>query len=159
MREWLVAGGLLVGPEGLLLVQNRRRNGSFDWTTPGGVIDPGETLLAGLSREVVEETGLTVSSWESLAYRVEVDFVDQEMTLQVESHIAESWSGDLTLDDPDAIVVDATFLPTDEAIARLEPGPRWVSEPLTTWLESSVAGQTFRYVASGRASELRVERR
>ena len=61
MRDWLVAGALLEGPEGLLLVCNRRRDGSVDWSPPGGVIDEGETVLEGLSREVHEETGLTIA--------------------------------------------------------------------------------------------------
>ena len=116
-------------------------------------------MLEGLTREVVEETGLTVSVWASLAYCVEVDFVDQEMTLRVESHLAESWSGDLIVDDPDSIVVDAAFLVYADAVARLASGPRWVSEPLTAWLESSTPGETFSYVASGNARDLKVERR
>ena len=38
-----------------------RRNGSSDWTPPGGVIEvaDGESVLDGLTREVAEETGLT----------------------------------------------------------------------------------------------------
>ena len=61
MREWLVAGGLVERDDGrLLLVQNRRRDGSLDWTPPGGVIDHGETIHEGLAREVREETGLDV---------------------------------------------------------------------------------------------------
>ena len=59
MRDWLVGGGLILGPRGLLLVRNRRRNGSWDWSPPGGVIDQGETVLVGLTREVAEETGVT----------------------------------------------------------------------------------------------------
>ena len=41
MRRWTVGGALVLGPEGLLLVANRRKNGSIDWSTPGGVIDEG----------------------------------------------------------------------------------------------------------------------
>ena len=39
MRDWLVGGAVIEGPAGLLLVRNRRRDGSFDWSPPGGVID------------------------------------------------------------------------------------------------------------------------
>ena len=48
----MVAGALIEGPDGLLLVQNQRRNGSLDWTPPGGVIEihEGETVLDGLAR-------------------------------------------------------------------------------------------------------------
>ena len=158
MREWLVASGLLCSPKGVLFVQNRRRNGSFDWSTPGGVIDPGETVLEGLTREVSEETGLIVSDWGSLAYCVEVDFVDQEMLLRVESYLAESWSGQLVVDDPDAIVVEAEFLVQTDAIARLSSGPRWVSEPLKLWFEGSAGEKLFRYSATGPASDLKVRR-
>ena len=45
MRDWLVGGGIVTSERGLLLVQNRRRDGREDWTPPGGVIDPGETLI------------------------------------------------------------------------------------------------------------------
>ena len=38
-HEWTVAGAVLEHGDGLLLVCNQRRNGSLDWSTPGGVID------------------------------------------------------------------------------------------------------------------------
>ena len=63
VREWTVAGGLLETPEGVLLVRNLRRGGFEDWSTPGGVIDDDDAdLLAGLTREVEEETGLRRAS-------------------------------------------------------------------------------------------------
>jgi 8-oxo-dGTP diphosphatase len=148
MRDWLVAGGIIQGPDGLLLVQNRRRNGSLDWSTPGGVIDDGETVLEGLGREVREETGLVVESWAELAYRIEVDFADSDMFLRVEAHVAETWSGALVVDDPDGIVVDAAFVDHDSAVTCLDAGPRWVREPLATWL-TEPAVETFRYVVRG----------
>ena len=54
MRDWVVAGAVIEGADGLLLVRNRRRDGSEDWSPPGGVIDEGETILEGLTREVAE---------------------------------------------------------------------------------------------------------
>ena len=66
MRRWQVAGGLLADRRGLLLVANRRRDGSVDWSTPGGVVDDGETPIVALGREVAEETGLIVDAWAAL---------------------------------------------------------------------------------------------
>ena len=69
VREWLVGGAIIETPDGVLLVRNQRRNGDLDWTPPGGVIDEGEDLLAGLAREVEEETGLVVTEWEGPSVR------------------------------------------------------------------------------------------
>src|SRR5204862_465929 len=71
LREWTVAGGLIETDSGVLLVRNQRRGGFEDWSTPGGVIDAEDSdLLAGLSREVFEETGLIVREWLGPLYEV-----------------------------------------------------------------------------------------
>ncbi len=67
-REWRVAGALIEQDGLLLLVANRRRGGKLEWTPPGGVVDPGETSIEALVREVREETGLIVESWTSSVY-------------------------------------------------------------------------------------------
>jgi 8-oxo-dGTP diphosphatase len=48
----------VVREDGRFLAIQRRDNGH--WEPPGGVLEPGESLLDGLLREVREETGLTV---------------------------------------------------------------------------------------------------
>ena len=86
-----MAGAVIEGPEGLLMVRNRRRDGSHDWSTPGGVIDRGETVRAGLSREVYEETGLVVTDWEGPLYEVDALAPDLDWHLRVEVHRAVAY--------------------------------------------------------------------
>jgi 8-oxo-dGTP diphosphatase len=152
MRQWLVGGGLILGEGGLLLVRNRRRNGDEDWSPPGGVIDEGETLLAGLTREVAEETGVVVTRWAGPAYEVEVEAPGLGWHLRVEAHVAVEFAGSVRVDDPDGIVVDAAFVDPaacDDHLAGCRP---WVSEPLTAWLAErwdSDRAPRFRYLVDG----------
>ena len=57
--------------EGRVLVQERLPKPSNPWsglTFPGGHVEPGETVVASVIREVQEETGLTVSNLQSCGY-------------------------------------------------------------------------------------------
>ena len=136
MRDWVVAGGLVESGEGLLLVRNRRRDGSHDWTPPGGVVEvgDGEAVADGLTREVREETGLSVTAWEGPVYRVVAEAPDMGWRMTVEVHRALAWDGAITVDDPDGIVVEARFVPCDECESLLAAGALWLVEPLTGWL-------------------------
>lgn len=134
-REWTVAGAVLEQGDDLLLVCNQRRNGSLDWSTPGGVIDAtDENVLAGLTREVEEETGLVVREWEGPLYEVTAVALDLGWVMRCEVHRALSFVGELRVDDPDGIVVDAAFVPAAEVLGRLDECFHWVREPLSEWL-------------------------
>lgn len=134
MREWTVAGGLIEQDGRLLLVQNRRRDGSLDWTTPGGVIDPGEELIEGLTREVEEETGLTVSLWDGPLWEVHAHAPDMDWTLRVEVHRAVAFTGELTVDDPDGIVVDVAWTDLPGCAECLDTSWQPAREPIMAWL-------------------------
>jgi 8-oxo-dGTP diphosphatase len=162
MRSWLVAGGLIEGPDGVLLVQNRRRNGRLDWSPPGGVIDPGEGVLDGLTREVLEETGLAVSAWQGPVYEIRAEAPGLGWSLRVEVYRALAFAGDLCSgEDPDGIVVDACYVPPEHCGSRLAGAQRWVVEPLTAWLADRGSGpRRFSYVVEGDdPASLRVFRR
>lgn len=150
MRAWTVAGGLIELDGRLLLVQNRRRDGSLDWTTPGGVVDPGEQILEGLTREVEEETGLRVSAWEGPLWTVQAEAPDMGWILEVEVHRAIGFAGDIAVDDPDGIVVDAVWLDLDGCRECLDTS--WVParEPMLAWLgERWTDVRSFRYRVDG----------
>jgi 8-oxo-dGTP diphosphatase len=118
IREWVVAGALVEAPEGLLVVRNVRRGGHSDWSTPGGVIDAEDaSVIAGLTREVEEETGLRVTSWEGPLYQVRAVAPDLGWSMRAEIYRALEFEGELRVEDPDGIVVE------------------WVHEPLTEWLD------------------------
>jgi len=151
MRSWVVGGGVLERGQELLLVRNRRRNGSVDWTTPGGVIDEGESVLEGLSREVSEETGLSIGSWTRHLYTVTVKAPDLGWFLRAEVYLADQVSGDLVIADPDGIVEEARWVDAKECVALTSTSQRWLSEPLFEWMEHRWGGavRSFDYHLAG----------
>jgi 8-oxo-dGTP diphosphatase len=161
MRRWAVVSGLVQDASGLLLVANRRRNGAVDWSPPGGVIDPGESELEALDRELHEETGLAVLAWQGPVYDIRVEFRELDWDLRVAVYRAEGWHGTLLLADPDEIVHDAGFVDPIEASARLQAAPRWVAEPVNDCLSDPWRGtRSYEFVVLGREpSALQVERR
>ena len=151
VRRWVVGSALIEGPEGLLLVQNRRRDGRLDWSPPGGVIDEGESVIEGLTREVEEETGLRVTAWEGPVYEVEAEAEGMGWHLRVEVHRAARWDGEVRAgEDPDGIVVDARFVPLNACITSMEGTWLPTTEPLAAWLaERFAGGRSWRYRVDG----------
>jgi ADP-ribose pyrophosphatase YjhB (NUDIX family) len=162
VRAWLVAAGLIEGPDGLLLVQNRRRDGSLDWSPPGGVIEvhEGENVRDGLTREVAEETGLLVTAWDGPVYEVEVIAQGLGWALRVETYRAATYTGDLQIADPDGIVVAARFVGADAWDDHFDGAHRWVREPVVSFLAPGPLGPEtrFRYRLDGPPEPLTVVR-
>jgi len=148
-RRWLVGGALIRHDDGLVLVCNRRRDNSVEWTPPGGVIDHGESVLAGLAREVFEETGLVVSNWSSRCYTVTVDAPDMGWQLQVEAWEAEQVTGEICIADPDGIVEEVRHSSAAHAVELLTASPPWVRVPVSEWLEG-VGEHQYRFVLRGK---------
>jgi 8-oxo-dGTP pyrophosphatase MutT (NUDIX family) len=161
--EFTVAGALVESEAGVLLVQNRRRTGAIEWSTPGGVIDASDaTLLDGLAREVEEETGLRITDWEGPLYEVRAIAAGLGWSLRCEVHRALAFEGSLHVDDPDGIVVDAAFAGPGEWADLLGPCALWVREPLLAWLDERWGPhehRAFVYEVLGtRREQLHVER-
>ena len=133
MREWTVGGALIRSSDGLVMVANRRRDGSLDWTPPGGVIDHGEEVLDGLAREVREETGLRVATWSGLAYRVEVEAPGLGWRMRVEAWEALV-EGEIDIADPDGIVEEVRHAAAEHTVELIQTAPLWIRVPIGDWL-------------------------
>ncbi|SNR89436.1 NUDIX domain-containing protein [Geodermatophilus saharensis] len=111
----------------LLLVRRRNAPGRGLWSVPGGRVEPGESLVAAVAREVREETGLQVRVGAEVG-RVQIpgdgvvyDVVDFGCTL------ADPRAEPVPGDDADAAVFAG---PTD--LERLTCTPRLL-ETLRGW--------------------------
>ena len=161
MRSFRVGGGLVVIDNQLLLAANRRRQGHVEWTPPGGVIDDGESVTEGISREVLEETGLRVPSWERLHYTVVVTAPDMGWEMTVESWFSRVAHGTISLNDPDRIVEQVEFVDIEQVEPLLADSPPWVRIPILTWLSGGmqpVLPHRFHVYGAGRATA-RIEQR
>lgn len=163
MREWTVAGGIVESSDGVLLVRNERRWGGHDWSPPGGVIDADDVdLVSGLTREVLEETGIRVTGWDGPVYEVSAVALDMGWHLHAHVYVATAFEGLLSVDDPDGIVVEAAFVGAPERAGLLETCHPWVREPLGEWLDarwSASARREYRYEVWGSdPRSIRVER-
>jgi 8-oxo-dGTP diphosphatase len=151
LRYWSVAGGVVRQSSGaVLLVHNVRRDGRSDWSTPGGVVDPGESFVEALTRETFEESGIIVKEWTGPIYRVEVLAPGLGFHLTVEAHEAVNFTGQITIDDPDGIVFDARWVDLAGVASQMGTSSRFVSEPLLAHLHDGVSdGRVFGYEIPG----------
>jgi 8-oxo-dGTP diphosphatase len=88
-----VAVGILIDPQGRVLITRRApqtHQGGL-WEFPGGKVEPGETIVDALARELKEELGVTVLISEPFM-TLEHDYGDQCMCLAV--HRVTSWRGE-----------------------------------------------------------------
>ena len=59
-RPVVGVGGVIFSDGRIVLIRRRFEPLAGQWSLPGGIVELGETLEAGVAREMVEETGLQV---------------------------------------------------------------------------------------------------
>ena len=119
------------------------------WTLPGGRVEKGETGVQAAIRETHEETGVTITGLETVAYYVQVNFDDIETYAEI--YVTDQWQGQLNPNDPDGLSQRAAWMPLADAIAHLEKIDYTpMSEPPVAFLSGTAAnGRQWHYRANG----------
>jgi 8-oxo-dGTP diphosphatase len=93
MKRIEVAVGVVYNQQGEVLVGQRTVKDLYfrKWEFPGGKLESGETVEQALSRELLEETGISIVASESLML-VEHDYPDRHVRLHV--HTIRQFQGD-----------------------------------------------------------------
>jgi 8-oxo-dGTP diphosphatase len=88
-----VAAGILRDANGRVLITDRTRAKTMRdlWEFPGGKLLPGESAEAALARELHEELGITINSYEQF-HCLEHDYPD--ISVAVDFYLINDWSGE-----------------------------------------------------------------
>ncbi|MBF6612671.1 MAG: NUDIX hydrolase [Chloroflexi bacterium] len=119
----VVAGRIRRGADLLLVCQQGPDDLQPNWALPGGVVESGELVSEALVREVREETGLMVTEiGDLLTVTHTVNITDKVQCVAFIFDVI-GWDGALCPADPDDFILEASFLPSKEAVARLRAAP------------------------------------
>lgn len=83
VRPLVGIGALIIEGDAVLLVKRAREPQKGRWSLPGGLLKVGETVLEGVRREVMEETGLIV---EPLQFFTVFERIERDEQGRVEYH-------------------------------------------------------------------------
>ena len=136
VHDWTVAGGLVETPDGVLLV----RNSAARWLRGlehARRCHRRRRCVAARRADARGRGGDRAPRRASGAVRcTKCSAVAPDMgwRMRCEVHLAVAFDGDLRVEDPDGIVVEAAFVPAGECADRLASCAPWVREPLCAWL-------------------------
>lgn len=163
-KTFVVVGGLLRQGNSVLLVrQQKPADPELKWAIPGGYVERDESLLDALRREVREETGLHVLEIGPLLYAVHLMLPDAGAAIVVLVFQVEAWRGELqpsdSLTDAEETILDAQFVPVEEAVQCLEQGFRFANEPAIEYLRgNSPLGSMWTYQGDPPTGDHLIER-
>ena len=122
-----VAVGILIGPDGALLLSTRPEGKPYAgyWEFPGGKIEAGETVEQALRRELEEELGITIAAAE--VWRVtEHDYPHALVRL----HLCKvtAWSGEFEMREGQRMCWQQLPLEVEPVLPGALPVLAWLAE-------------------------------
>jgi ADP-ribose pyrophosphatase len=108
------------GPEPRVLLERQYRYAAEDylWELPAGRIDPGEKVLTGAKRELLEETGYRAAKWtQALFFYPSPGFLDETMTVYLARGLKP---GDAQPEEDESI--ECRLTPLFRALAMVRSG-------------------------------------
>lgn len=141
LREIPIVAAVIRRNGRLLLVEEQGPDdATAAWMLPGGRVEPGETLIDALRREVAEETGPSLVGTPKLAFTVQVRTRRGDEVLEWRAaSFACVARGRLQPNDPDRFVKRAAWVPMSEALDRLSCVAWYDCEPLRRFLAGAAA--------------------
>ena len=123
----------LIDPGGRILLQQRRADRQHGglWEFPGGKVEPRETAVAGLIREIEEELGLLLEEGE-LVWLAQAE--DAVAGIVISLYTCRRWAGEPHCLDAAAI---GWFAPGELAALRMPPLDRPLAAALKAMLKAA----------------------
>jgi 8-oxo-dGTP diphosphatase len=115
-----IAAAIVRFGDELLMVRQAGPEEAPFWSVPAGRLEPGEFAPEALVREVKEETGITVLDAGPVAFAAQVDDRRDGWFATVWTFDVAAWEGVIEVADPDGLVLEAAWVPLDEACRRLD---------------------------------------
>ncbi|MFC9970085.1 NUDIX domain-containing protein [Spirillospora sp. NPDC127200] len=143
MTSGIIVSAIVEQDGRLLMVRERHPGGAPQWVLPGGLAERGELVHQALAREVREETGLEVAAPAELAFIAQYTITGEpgwEGEWTVFAFAAGRPEGRIDVADPDGLVLEAAWVPFEDAVARLAEHrfkPR--RDPIVAYLRREVA--------------------
>ncbi len=119
MKTTTISAGIARNSKNEILLVEQKARDCSNWLLPGGSVDDNEDIEEGLRREFMEETGLVLTSIKALSYTSQVFDPVRSKIFNINVFEVVLKDGKIEPSDPDNEIIQAKYLPKDEAIKLL----------------------------------------